>query len=353
LSRTSRTILFAWRRYPPPFLIGGAEVSQALLAEQLVQAGWNVVYVGSHEPPWGGPSLLNDFLEQLHSWSIRVDRDPHSETLAYSWRGVRCISTPQTAVETRLRQIADENCAAIITSQEGSAHLAQIAARLTSVIGWIHSVSDTGQEVLRAGPSYALLTSRFVQSRVVLSRRTKPVLFYPPFANPTRRPGARTCDVLVVNPVPAKGGSLIRALATLRPDRTFTLVEGWWDTRADFEDLPNVAYVPRTHEMDNLYATHRLLLVPSVVEDAFPRVIVEGALNGLPTIGSAVGGVGEAIGPGGSIINSRSPSDWGAAIDSVSNPELLAHYGHAAHQHAQQFVRDCAHELSQAGVIQR
>ncbi|UIX32834.1 hypothetical protein [Streptomyces sp. GQFP] len=34
------TVLFAWRRTPPPLLIGGAEVTQQLLAEELARSGW-------------------------------------------------------------------------------------------------------------------------------------------------------------------------------------------------------------------------------------------------------------------------------------------------------------------------
>lgn len=347
----SPSVLFVWRRFPPPFLIGGAEVSQALLAEQLAQAGWSVTYVGSHEPPWGGASKLAEFEDQLSGWSVEYESDPNTSTLAYSWRGVECICTPQAAIESVLRRVVEDSCTALVTSQEGSAELAAIAAHSTPVIGWIHSISATGQEVLRATPRYALLTSRFVQSRVVPSKRTEPILFYPPFAPPSQQPVKRTRDVLMINPVPAKGGALVRELAASRPDQTFTLVEGWWNAHDDFKDLVNVVYVPRTYEMESLYASHRLLLVPSVVEDAFPRVIVEGALVGLPALGAAVGGIEEAIGPGGLVHASRSAQEWASAIDALIQPHAHKLYGGAAREHAKQFVRDCADELSQAGVI--
>lgn len=345
------TVVFAWRRYPPPFLIGGAEVSQALLAAQLADAGWNVAYVGSHEPPWGGESLIKEFSNQLRQWSISVEFNASSDTLVYSWRGVRCVSAPQAAIEGWLKKLSAEGCVAVVTSQEGSVELARLGAQQAPVIGWVHSVSDTGQLVLRADPSFALLTSRFVRSRVTLSPGTEPVLFYPPFAPPLPGDRAPTRDILVVNPVPAKGGALIRELAAFRPERTITLVEGWWSTRADFADLENVVYLPRTYDMDSLYKTHRILLVPSVVEDAFPRVIVEAALNGVPAIGSAVGGIGEAIGPGGSVVDSSSPEAWDMAINLLSPPEQLSRYRLAASKHAQQFVRDCTAELVQAGAL--
>ncbi|MEU3343187.1 hypothetical protein [Streptomyces sp. NPDC006668] len=79
----------------------------------------------------------------------------------------------------------------------------------------------------------------------------------------------------MVNPVPQKGSALLHELVQRQPLQPFTLVEGWWDTSSEFAHYPNVTYVPRTYDMETLYAKHRLLLVPSVVDDAFPRVIIE------------------------------------------------------------------------------
>ncbi|MET8506287.1 hypothetical protein ABZV60_16735 [Streptomyces sp. NPDC004787] len=64
------------------------------------------------------------------------------------------------------------------------------------------------------------------------------------------------------------------------PEQRFAFVESWWDTAADFAAYPNVTYVPRVHDMASLYRSHRVLLVPSTVEEAFPRVIVEAAFHG-------------------------------------------------------------------------
>ncbi len=71
--------------------------------------------------------------------------------------------------------------------------------------------------------------------------------------------------------------------------------------------------------MDAVYHSHRVLLVPSVVEDAFPRVIVEAGLTGLPSIGSDRGGIPEAISDGGMVLPAGDVNAWVSAIRSLDD----------------------------------
>jgi glycosyltransferase involved in cell wall biosynthesis len=349
-----RSVLFAWRRFTPPFLIGGAEVTQQLLAEEFAGAGWQVTYLGAHEAPWDGSSVLADMRYQLAARGVEYTYDKARDMLRYRWNGVDCRSVRQVAVlaelDTVLREPTPE---LVVTSQEGSAELAVRAGRVAPVVGWIHSVSRTGTEVLRGHPRYALVVSRFVQSRLGASPDTTAILCYPPFTVSgvdVPDASARTDDLLMVNPVPAKGAQLVTELARQLPERRFTLVEGWWDTSDEFIGADNVRYVRRTYEMDRLYRSHRLLLVPSVVEDAFPRVIIEAGLAGLPTIGSDRGGIAEAIEDGGLVIPSGEVLAWAAAIRSLDGP-AWAECARRARERASRLVRSCLAELAAAGVI--
>ncbi|MFI5943739.1 glycosyltransferase family 4 protein [Streptomyces uncialis] len=127
----------------------------------------------------------------------------------------------------------------------------------------------------------------------------------------------------------------------------FTLVEGWWNTATDFAAHPNVTYVPRTYDMDTLYRSHRLLLVPSTVEDAFPRVIVEAALHRTPSIGSDRGGIPEAIGPHGIVLPpTADPRAWAHAINTADHRTL----GKQAQRHATRFTGPRLPELEALGV---
>ncbi|MGV9292292.1 glycosyltransferase [Streptomyces sp. NPDC003719] len=123
---------------------------------------------------------------------------------------------------------------------------------------------------------------------------------------------ARTAAVLMVDPIPAKGAGLLHQLICLMPEQRFTLVEGWWGTAADSVAYPNVTHVPPVYDMASLYHSHRVLPVPSAVEEAFQRVIVEAALRGVPSIGTDQGGIPEAIGDTGIVATAEGGRGCGA-----------------------------------------
>ncbi|UUN28167.1 glycosyltransferase [Streptomyces sp. FIT100] len=340
------TALFAWRRTPPPFLIGGAEVTQQLLAEELATAGWHVTYLGSHEAPWDGVTQLPDM--RAHLDRHRVPYDETDGTLRYRWNGVECSALTQNNVEHALDGLlGDLHPDIVFTSQEGSAQLATRARPSALVVGLLHSVSATGLGVLGGRPHYGLAVSEFVRARAPHAPGTRLAVMYPPFALPDESSGeARTASVLMINPIPAKGSALLHRLIRLMPEQHFTLVEGWWDTAADFAAHPNVTYVPRVYDMGPLYRSHHLLLVPSTVEDAFPRVIIEAALHGVPTIGTDRGGIPEAIGDAGIVLPAASPETWARAIRAADREAL----GARARRRAAGFTRPCLPELRELGI---
>ena len=68
--------------------------------------------------------------------------------------------------------------------------------------------------------------------------------------------------------------------------------------------------------MRQFYATARLLLAPSVWEEAYGRVVPEAQISGIPVLASDRGGLPQAVGPGGILIDAHAPdADWLAAFD--------------------------------------
>jgi hypothetical protein len=201
------TALFAWRRTPPPLLIGGAEVTQQLLAEELVTAGWQTFYLGSHQAPWDQAVQLPQICAFLEAHDT-----PYEETrdeLRYQWNGVKCIAVPQRQVASALHTLLSKlRPDVVFTSQEGAADLAAQARPTTLVAGILHSVSKTGLGVLDGHPHHGLAVSEFVHRRAPKNDRTHLAVLHPPFAPP--QPGhhvPQTGSELMVNPIPAKGAS--------------------------------------------------------------------------------------------------------------------------------------------------
>ena len=65
------------------------------------------------------------------------------------------------------------------------------------------------------------------------------------------------------------------------------------------------------------YAQARILLVPSVWEEAWGRVVTEAQLSGIPVLASAIGGLPESVGPGGILVPPGSDVEvWDAHLRS-------------------------------------
>jgi hypothetical protein len=181
------------------------------------------------------------------------------------------------------------------------------------------------------------------------------------------------------NPVEVKGGAVFREIARALPDREFAVVPGWhslrdasgdfdratirrsWESQGifkegragvaarvarrlrrvlvrlglsrpvveieypaevDLSDLPNVTVLEPRAEVGEIYAQTRILLVPSQWEETFGRVAIEAFANGIPVIGSSVGGLKEHVGEAGLLVeNKRDVGSWVRAIEELDAPE--------------------------------
>jgi glycosyltransferase involved in cell wall biosynthesis len=114
--------------------------------------------------------------------------------------------------------------------------------------------------------------------------------------------------VLFVNPTPAKGvrwfARIASEVARVRPQTPFLVVEGrgggGWLARcgADMAGA-DVRVMSPTADPRAFYREARVVLVPSLVQEAFGRVAAEAMMNGLPVLASRRGGLPEAMGGAG------------------------------------------------------
>lgn len=129
--------------------------------------------------------------------------------------------------------------------------------------------------------------------------------------------------ITMINPDLFKGAAIFARIAEYcsktHPDWKFLVV----NSRADFaqivtvlhtkgknDELPytnykfeNVTAIPSTGDVRQIYAVTKIMLVPSLAYESWGRVASEAMLNGLPVLGHNIGGIPEAIGEGGIILD--------------------------------------------------
>ncbi|MER9581921.1 glycosyltransferase [Mesorhizobium sp. M0276] len=145
----------------------------------------------------------------------------------------------------------------------------------------------------------------------------------PPTINPAFYCTPTTGEfVTLINPYEEKGFDLAVRIAAACPEIPFLFVESWKlddDHRARIEatisPLQNVKLEGRTSDMKTVYGRTKILLAPSKWEEAWGRVASEAHCSGIPVVGSRRGGLPEAIGSGGVVLDYDAPfADWVSAV---------------------------------------
>lgn len=149
--------------------------------------------------------------------------------------------------------------------------------------------------------------------------------------------------VLFIGFHPYKGIEIAFRLAQHRPAIPFSFVESWplneawrnhYRTRAN--EAGNIECSRPIQDIRRFYAKTRVLLAPSVWEEASGRVVTEAQVSGIPVLASNRGGLPDAVGPGGRVIDLDAPlDDWLAALDLMWEDEgEYARLSERARRHA-------------------
>jgi glycosyltransferase involved in cell wall biosynthesis len=344
-----RNILFAWMRPAPPFFIGGAEISQQLLAEKFVQTGYHVTYLGTHT------SIRSDDKGRLAKYTkylgdTGIPYDVRSMTLSYTYKTIKCVMPEAKDFMLALEREVKNKPLLVFTAQEYSDDIASYChSRQIRTVGWIHSTSEVGTAVVKAQPTHALCTSSYVLDKVKTIYAGDAHLFYPPFVhqNPSRR---KPEFITLFNPIPEKGVSTFLKLAARYPTQKFLAVETWRPVRLPSSKYPNISYIQRRMNTESIYAKTKLLLAPSL-QEGFGRVVVEAGLQAIPSITSHVGGLPEAVGGGGILIKGDDIEKWSDAVEQLERKKELQNFSHQAYTHARNFLIDPVHKLQKLRIL--
>ncbi len=148
--------------------------------------------------------------------------------------------------------------------------------------------------------------------------------------------------ILFVKPQYVKGFPIFIKIAARMPDTHF-LVAGkvGRHARMKLRHLKNVECMGWVKDMRSAYARAKVLLGPSLWPEPFGRVFVEAAINGIPSIASARGGIPEAVGEGGLLIEDIFDIDrWVKTLYQFENPDHYAFYSVKAFENAKRFISE-------------
>jgi glycosyltransferase involved in cell wall biosynthesis len=188
-----------------------------------------------------------------------------------------------------------------------------------------------------------LANSQFTATRAARDLGVDAPVVQPLVCRTTYRTISHRRHVLFVNPVAKKGVDTAIALAHRNPDIPFVFLESWpmdrsrlASLRQSLSGLHNVTFRRATLHMSDEYAQARLLLVPSVWEEAWGRVVTEAQLSGIPVLASAIGGLPESVGPGGILVPPGSDLDaWHAHLRELWDSQpVYARYRQLALDHS-------------------
>jgi len=199
-----------------------------------------------------------------------------------------------------------------------------------------------------------LANSMYVQNVIDKFYGVRSYVLYPPVDLAAMRV-ERNSDadrVLFVKPQKVKGVDILRALASAMPDERF-LVAGKLSTRSQrgFAGQSNVECMGWVDDMREAYRRSRVLVVPSLWPEPFGRVCVEAAASGIPSIASNAGGIPEAVGGGGILVDNRANVEqWKSAVQKLKDGSLYDSLSRKARDHARHFGADVLYHTLQDAV---
>ncbi|MBL8839391.1 MAG: glycosyltransferase [Alphaproteobacteria bacterium] len=251
---------------------------------------------------------------------------------------------PAGAIGPLLEQVRADAVVFTTSSQIAAPIAACRAADLPVVMNFLTADLHALDVTFTSDPGFLYLAnSSFLASRLTAWFGITAEVVHP-IVHPVRLdPSVRQDRVLFINPVPQKGWAIAAAVMRALPRTPFIVIESWrldapWRAycRGSIADIGNIDWRSAVEDMTPIWSRTRVLLMPSVWEEAWGRAGAEAVAAGIPVVASNRGGLPQAVGPGGVIVDVHAPiAEWTAAVARLmSDDQHHAAVGAAGRAHA-------------------
>lgn len=344
-------VVFASAHPYLPQIAGGSQSNTHEMAQELLARGHDTrVLAGLTPDGWIG--TRGRIMMKLIRRKTVSDRSPGYPVYRswFAWEGVAEV----------VRSAAPD----IVVAQSGKVLRVAKAFREIGVptVIYLHNVEfeDHGESIEDFRDAVFIANSQFTADRYYETYGIRSTVINPLFQPERYRVRSSRERVLFVNPHPLKGVDLAIALARACPDIPFDFVESWTLSddqrsalRQSIAGLHNVTLHARTDDMREHYGRARVVLVPSRWEETWGRIASEAHYSGIPVLATQIGGLSEAVGPGGLLLPAQAgPSEWTAALRSLwDDLTLYRTLSEAAMRYAERPQLDRARQIDQMEEI--
>lgn len=306
-------ILFASGNGYIPEFSGGVQSNTDHLACELQTRGHDISVLAA---------LFGDGWAGLRArLSLKVTRRPYAIDHINGYRVLRAW-TPEAAVEAIVADWAPD--VAVVQCHRSVAIGLRLLKQGVPLVVYLHNVEFdelAGDPRDLAGATF-IANSEFTANAYRKAFGIEAVVIPPAIDKAAFATTTSKEFVTFINIDEKKGVSKALEIARDNPDIPFLFVESWVLGHEALEafaartsDLANVTFMRRQSNMAKVYGRTRILLAPSRWEESWGRVASEAHCSGIPVIGSNRGGLPDAIGMGGVVLDYEAPvSTWSRVL---------------------------------------